>query len=193
MPSPVASAATDALLMARVASGDTDAFEVVYDRYRIQAYSLASSIAGRTSAEEATQDAFLSVWRNASGYDPARGSLRGWLLTLVRNRSIDLLRRDRPRATAGDWADAMLERLPAPGDTVEQVLADEDSRCAQRLIETLPAEQRRVIELVYFRGYTQQEIATGTGIPLGTVKGRVRLALTKLREAGAAASIRAPA
>jgi RNA polymerase sigma-70 factor (ECF subfamily) len=170
--------------MTRVASGDAGAFEVVYDRYRIQAFSLARSIAGHVNAaEEATQDAFLAVWRNAGRYDAARGSLRAWILALVRNRSIDLLRKERPRVVACEGSEVELGRLPAPGGTVEQVFADEDSRLAQRLVGTLPAEQRRVIQLAYFGGYTQQEIAQGTGIPLGTVKSRVRMALAKLHDA----------
>jgi RNA polymerase sigma-70 factor (ECF subfamily) len=173
--------------MAQVATGDARAFEVIYDRYKHQAYSLARTIAGRRGvAEEATQDAFLSLWRNAGRYDAGRGSLRGWLLTLVRNRSIDLLRREGARIAAGDWTDAALERLAAPGTTDEQVLAEEDGRCTRRLVEALPDEQRRVIALAYFGGYTQQEIARGTGLPLGTVKSRARLGLTKLREASAA-------
>src|SRR5688572_7480141 len=130
MLAPPPSAASDALLMARVASGDAGAFEVIYDRYQAQVHSLARRIAGRIdAAEEATQDAFISVWHNAARYDAGRGSLGGWILALVRHRSIDLLRRERPRAL-GEWADGVLERLPAPGNTEQQVFADEDARCA---------------------------------------------------------------
>ncbi len=144
MPAPPLSAATDAHLMTRVASGDVSAFEVIYDRHKIQAYSLARRIAGRIDgAEEATQDAFLAIWRNAARYDADRGSLRTWILTHVRNRSIDLLRRERPRVVAGEWSDAVLANLPAPGGTEEQVLADEDARRAQRLVGRCPRRSAR--------------------------------------------------
>jgi RNA polymerase sigma-70 factor (ECF subfamily) len=179
--------------MARVASGDVEAFEVVYDRYYVPAYSLARRITGRADvAEEATQDAFVTVWRSATVYDRHRGSLRSWLLTLVRHRSIDLVRQSRTRTARWEGEDA-LERLPAPGRTEDQVLADEDARHARGLLRALPSEQRRVIELAYFGGFTQEEIASGTGVPLGTVKSRVRTGLTRLRDAAEAPGVRTAA
>lgn len=175
--------ATDADLMAQVARGDVRAFEAIYARYHRQAYSLAMRVTGRAGgAEEATQDAFLSLWRSAGGFDPERAALGTWLMTLVRNRSIDALRRaslvDRRRSDA----DGAAERVEAPERTDEQVLAADAQQRARHLVAALPAEQRQVIELAYFAGYTQQEIAARVGVPLGTVKGRARLGLTKLRQ-----------
>jgi RNA polymerase sigma-70 factor (ECF subfamily) len=177
-----AEAATDAQLMARVAAGDAAAFEVIYDRYRVPAYSLARRIAG-TAAEDGMQDAFISLWRTAARFDPERGNLRSWVLTLVRNGCIDALRRHRTRAAGQAWPAEVLEQLPAPERTEEQVLAREGNREARQLLAGLPAEQRQVIELAYFGGFTQQEIARGMGVPLGTVKSRARIGLQKLRVA----------
>jgi RNA polymerase sigma-70 factor (ECF subfamily) len=193
MPDGSAPVTSDALLMARVAAGEVDAFEVIYDRYYVPAYSLARRITGRVDvAEEATQDAFVTIWRSASVYDRHRGSLRSWLLTLVRHRSIDLVRQSSTRAARWEGEEA-LERLPAPVRTEEQVLADLEARDARGLVCALPREQRRVIELAYFGGFTQEEIATGTGIPLGTVKSRARTGLTRMRKAAAARSLVATA
>lgn len=174
---------TDELLMERVAAGDLRAFEIIYDRHHRQAYSLARRIAGRAGgAEEATQEAFLSAWRSASKFDPERASLATWLLALVRNRSIDWLRRAKPQLTYQAMPEAV-ERIEAPEHTEEDVLALQEHDRARRLVAELPPEQREVIDLAYFAGYTQTEIATKVGIPLGTVKGRARLGLEKLRDA----------
>ena len=173
---------TEEELMGRVAEGDVRAFEAVYDRYHRQAYSLARHITGVTAgAEEATQDAFLSLWRGASGFDPERGRLVTWLLALVRNRSIDWLRRGRRRALDQAFTEGAAERIEAPERTEEQVLAIHEYDRALRLVAELPPDQREVIDLAYFEGYSHTEIAARVGIPLGTVKGRVRLGLFKLR------------
>ena len=134
-------------------------------------------------AEEATQDAFLSLWRGASSFDPERGSLATWLLTLVRYRSIDWLRRGTHRALHQELTQDAVERIEAPERTDEQVLAIQEHDRARRLVAELPPEQREVIDLAYFAGYTQTEIAARVGIPLGTVKSRARLGLLKLRQA----------
>jgi RNA polymerase sigma-70 factor, ECF subfamily len=174
--------ATDAELMRRVAGGDSRAFEAIYDRHHRQAYALARRITGRAGgAEEATQDAFLSLWRGASGFDPERGSLATWLLALVRYRSIDSLRRSKHRALHDGLAESAAESIEAPERTEEQVLAIHENDRALRLVAALPPEQREVIDLAYFAGFTQAEIAARVGIPLGTVKGRARLGLLKLR------------
>jgi len=176
----------DAVLMRRVATGDVRAFEAIYDRYHQRAYSLALRITGRSGgAEEATQDAFLSLWRGAADYDPARASLGAWLLTVVRYRSIDSLRRAALRAPQLDLTEGAAGRLEAPERTEEQVLADERTAWAHRLVARLPPDQREVIDLAYFSGLTQQEIAAKVGVPLGTVKGRARLGLDRLRQAAA--------
>jgi RNA polymerase sigma-70 factor (ECF subfamily) len=175
---------TDEELMGRVAKGDVRAFEAVYDRYHRRAYSLARRITGGAGgAEEATQDAFLSLWRGASSFDPKRAGLATWLHTLVRYRSIDGLRRGSARPLHQCFTERAAERIEAPERTEDQVFAIQDYDRALRLVAELPPEQREVINLAYFAGYTQTEIAARVGIPLGTVKGRVRLGLLKLRHA----------
>jgi RNA polymerase sigma-70 factor (ECF subfamily) len=174
---------TDERLMARVAEGDVRAFEAIYSRYHRQAYWLAGRIAGPAGAEEATQEAFISLWRGAASFDPARASLRTWLYTLVRYRSIDALRRERHRAEHQERSEDALERVEAPERTEEQVLAIQEYDRALHLVSELPPEQREVIDLAYVGGYSQTEIAARVGIPLGTVKGRARLGLLKLRHA----------
>jgi RNA polymerase sigma-70 factor (ECF subfamily) len=175
---------TDEQLMRRVVDGDVGAFEAIYDRYHRQAYSLARRITGQTGgADEATQDAFVSLWRGASKFDPDRGSLTTWLFALVRYRSIDWLRKGMPRAAHQCLTEGAAERIEAPERTEEQVIAAQEHDRALRLVAELPAEQREVIDLAYGAGYTQTEIAARVGIPLGTVKGRVRLGLGKLRHA----------
>jgi len=176
---------TDEELMGRVADGDARAFQVIYDRHHRQAFSLARRVMGDSGgAEEATQEAFLSLWRGAATFNPERAALRTWLFTLVRNRSIDLLRRRGTRtALRQEWSQDAVERIEAPERTEDQVLASHERDRARRLVAQLPPEQREVIDLSYFAGHTQTEIATQIGIPLGTVKGRARLALGKLRHA----------
>jgi len=168
--------------MERVAAGDSRAFEAIYDRYHRQAYSLARRITGReTGAEEATQEAFLSLWRGASKFDPKHASLGTWLLSLVRHRSIDWLRRGAARPRLQGLTDGAAERIEAPERTDEQVMANQEYDRALRLVAELPPEQREVIHLAYLAGYSQTEIAARVGVPIGTVKGRTRLGLRKLR------------
>ena len=187
-------AETEEELMGRVADGDVRAFEAVYDRYSRQAYSLARRITGGAGgAEEATQDAFLSLWRGASSFDPQRATLATWLLALVRYRSIDWVRRATPRALLQDLTEGAAERIEAPERTEEQVLASEEHNRALRLVAELPPEQREVIDLAYFGGLSHTEIAARVGIPLGTVKGRVRLGLLKLRHAAECEATPVPA
>ena len=179
---------TDAALVARVAAGDPRAFETLYDRYRTQAFGLALRLTRRPGvAEEVTQDVFVSLWRKAAGYDPARGSLATWLLTAVRNRAIDALRSGARREQAVD-IDSLVEGLQSDERVEERVAAHEQSRAARQLLSELPVEQREVIELAYFGGLSPGEIATRVNVPLGTVKGRSRLALARLRRAVTAES-----
>ena len=175
---------TDEELVARVAAGDVRAFEAIYHRYHRQALSLAGRITNRAGgAEEATQDAFVSLWRGAASFDPERASLRTWLLALVRYRSIDSLRRGTSRALHQEGMADAVERIEAPERTEEQVIAIHEYDEARRLVAKLPPEQREVIDLAYVAGYTQSEIAAKVGVPIGTVKGRTRLGLRKLRRA----------
>ncbi len=171
-------------LVRRVAGGDVRAFEVVYDRYCDQVFSLALHVTrGTIAAEEATQDTFLAFWRNADRYDVSKGALRSWLFAIVRNRTIDRLRHERRQGLNRELDDSCLDQLQASDDTEGHVVAKESASHLRALLARLPAEQRQVLELAYFRGLTQREIASTTQTPLGTVKGRQRLAMSKLRRA----------
>ena len=168
--------------MEKVAANDADAFEVVLERHSDAAFSLAYRICGRRSlAEDIAQEAFLSVWRSGARYDRARGSVRTWTLGIVHNRAVDALRRsgvhDRRRASD----EGIEETLEAPERTETQALDKAVSQEIRGALGELPAEQRRVIELAYFGGFTHLEIASMLGTPVGTVKGRMRLGLHKLR------------
>ncbi len=170
-------------LVVRVVDGDVRAFEALYDRYSPHVSGLAMRVTGRQrAAEEATQETFLSLWRTADRYDTHRGTLKTWLLSVVRNRSIDWLRREARHDRDLEIDDALVGRLEAAERTEEQAASREESRHARQLLISLPTEQRQVIELAYFKGLTHTEIAAKVGIPLGTVKSRQRLALTKMHE-----------
>jgi RNA polymerase sigma-70 factor (ECF subfamily) len=145
-------------------------------------FSLAYRICGaRPAAEEVAQEAFLSIWRSGARYDRTRGSVRTWLLGVVHNRAIDSLRRStvHDRLRAGDEQAA--ERIEAPERTEVEVARRDEARSVRTLIGGLPNEQRRVIELAYFGGFTHEQIAEMLHAPLGTVKGRMRLGLEKMR------------
>jgi RNA polymerase sigma-70 factor (ECF subfamily) len=172
----------DEELMERVAGNDADAFEVVLERHADAAFSLAYRICGRRSlAEDIAQEAFLSVWRSGARYDRARGSVRTWTLGIVHNRAVDALRRSgvHERRRASD--EGIEETLEAPERTDSQALDNAASHEIRGALGELPAEQRRVIELAYFGGFTHLEIASMLDTPVGTVKGRMRLGLQKLR------------
>lgn len=173
----------DEELMAIVDRKQSEAFEVLYDRHGGAAFSLAYRIAGdKLMAEDTTQEAFLSIWRSNSHYDRARGSVRSWVLTVVRNRAIDGLRRGGANAPRLDSDDELaLEGREATDRTEEEVARRETSEQLRGAIETLPADQSKVIELAYFGGFSHSEIAEMLGIALGTVKGRMRLGLEKVR------------
>jgi RNA polymerase sigma-70 factor, ECF subfamily len=169
-------------LMQLVAGGDARAFEVVYERHATAVFSLAYRICGvHAAAEETAQEAFLAIWRSGARYDRSKGSVRTWLLGVVHNRAIDMLRRatvhDR-RRTADEQA---AERVAAPERTDVEAARREEARSVRTLIDALPADQRRVIDLAYFGGFTHEQIASMLELPLGTVKGRMRLALEKMR------------
>lgn len=169
--------------MTLVAERDPRALEILYDRHGGPAYSLAHRIMGeRQAAEDVTQEAFVSVWRSRSGYNPARGSVRSWLLAIVRNRAIDALRRTATRAPRLDYDDdAMLEAQADPARTDSEALRREDGRRLRGALRDLPQDQSQVIGLAYYGGFTHSEIADLVGVPLGTIKGRMRLGLEKMR------------
>jgi RNA polymerase sigma-70 factor (ECF subfamily) len=169
-------------LMARVRDGDSAAFEVIYDRHGGVAYSLAYRMCGRKpAAEDVVQEAFLSAWRRASSYDPARGSLRTWLLGIVHHRAVDALRRSGNDGRRR--VDVPVEEMDFDaGISVDAEVIERDrAGVVRHALSELPAEQSKVIELAYFGGFTHTEIADMLGVPIGTVKGRMRLGLTKMR------------
>ena len=170
-------------LMTLVERKDADAFAVIYDRHGGAAYSLAYRIVGDPSlAEDVTQEAFISVWRSGARFDAARGSVRTWTLGIVRNRAIDALRRSAGSAPKLDLDDeAVLESRPAAELTDSEAIRRETARKVRGALSELPAEQSEVIGLAYFGGFTHSEIAEMLGMPLGTVKGRMRLGLEKIR------------
>ncbi len=173
----------DEELMPLVGRKDPEAFEVLYDRHGGAAYSLAYRIVGnRAAAEEVTQEAFISVWRSGARFDAARGSVRSWLLSVVRNRAIDFLRSragKAPKLTFDD--DSVLEQRPAEESTEGEALERETAAELRGALGKLPGEQSKVIELAYFGGFSHSEIAQILGLPMGTVKGRMRLGLEKIR------------
>ena len=159
------------------------AFEILYDRHGGAAYSLAYRIVGdRAVAEEVTQEAFLSAWRSGARYDRARGSVRTWLLGVVRNRAIDAIRRDAARAPALSLDADTQVREPAASELTDvEAVRREAAREVRGALAQLPDEQLKVVQLAYFGGLSQSEIAEALGMPLGTVKGRMRLAMEKMR------------
>jgi RNA polymerase sigma-70 factor, ECF subfamily len=172
----------DEELMQLTQSGDPRAFELVYDRHGAAAYSLAFRIAGeRGGAEDITQEAFLSIWRTRARYDPARGSVRTWVLGIVHHRAIDSLRRNERHTRRRASDEGIAETQEAAEFTDLEAIRTEEARAVRKAVQALPAEQTRVIELGYYGGFTTSQIAEMLDAPLGTVKGRMRLGLDKLR------------
>jgi RNA polymerase sigma-70 factor, ECF subfamily len=173
----------DEELMTLVRRGDPAAFEVVYERHGTAAYSLAYRMTGsRPQAEDVVQEAFLAVWRSGARYDAARGSVRTWLLGIVRNRAIDAMRRGRVRDFPRVEDEAAAERVDSGERTDTEAARHEEADAVRAAIRMLPREQSQVIELAYFGGFTHTEIAEMIKAPVGTVKGRMRLGLKKLRD-----------
>ncbi|HEX5503567.1 MAG TPA: sigma-70 family RNA polymerase sigma factor [Thermomicrobiales bacterium] len=171
----------DAALLAAIGRRDERALAALYDRYGGFAYALAYRILGeRGAAEDAVQDAFLNVWRRAASFEAGRGSARTWLLSIVHHRAIDRLRGTAGRARRDGSLDD-LAAVMADDDPWRDVETTLQREALQRGLAALPEDQRRTIELAYFAGYTQTEIAGAMGVPVGTVKGRMRLGLHKLR------------
>ncbi|MEW6637582.1 MAG: sigma-70 family RNA polymerase sigma factor [Actinomycetota bacterium] len=180
--------ASDEELIAMIADGQSEALEALYDRYSGVAYSLALRILGdRGAAEEVVQDTFVSVWRRAGTYRAKAGRPYSWMLGIARNRAIDELRRrrtpGRDRATFGSGPRETPDPAPGPAEIEEDAARVSELRfVVGGALQRLPDEQREVLELAYLQGLTQREISERTGIPLGTVKTRTRLALKKLKE-----------
>src|SRR3954462_2726081 len=173
----------DRAVLALVNAGQLDALQELYDRYRVMAYSIALRITSDASlAEDVVQDAFLGVWRNASRYVEGRGSVKTWLLSIVHHRAVGAVRRRRPVVELPERDDLPPPALTAP-DIWQEAAGNLDRREIAAALTTLSDVQREAIELAYWGGLTQQEIAERTGAPLGTVKSRVRLGLLALRRA----------
>ena len=174
----------DEELMELVDAGEVRAFDVIFDRHAGAGYSLAYRMCGRRAlAEDVVQEAFLSLWRSGTGYDRARGSVRSWVLSAVHNRAIDALRRTGAKAGRDVSDEGIAEGLQAPEATDTEVVRRDEARRVRGALEELPPDQRQVIELAYFGGLTHSQIAEVLELPPGTVKGRMRLGLTKMRSA----------
>jgi RNA polymerase sigma-70 factor (ECF subfamily) len=175
-------ALADEDLMQLVREGEASAFEVIFERHGGAAFSLAYRMCGRrTVAEDIVQEAFLSLWRSGARYDRARGSVRSWVLSVVHNRAIDAFRRSASGERREVQDETAAERMPARERTDTEVERRDDARQVRTALEELPPDQRQVIELAYFGGFSHSQIAELLGLPAGTVKGRMRLGLTKLR------------
>jgi RNA polymerase sigma-70 factor, ECF subfamily len=169
-------------LMSLISGGDAEAFTALYDRHVRAAYSLAYRMMGeRQATEDLVQGAFLKVWRAAGSYRAERGSVRTWLLSIVRNRGIDELRSIARRRQIRDTAKAMIP-TSQPTEAFAETWRNSQKTQVKEALRELPPEQLKVLELAYYSGHTHKEIAELLGLPLGTVKGRMRLGLKRIRE-----------
>ncbi len=183
LPLRVATVADDAdrAVMGRIVDGELHALDELYERYKTMAYSIAYRITNdATLAEDVVQDAFLGAWRNAARYVGGRGSVKTWLLSIVHHRAIDAVRRRRPTTELPEREDVPPPALRMP-DVWGEVSANLDAEVVRSALDTLSDVQREAIELAYFSGLTQVEIAERTNTPLGTVKSRMRLGLLAMR------------
>ncbi|HEY6957846.1 MAG TPA: sigma-70 family RNA polymerase sigma factor [Candidatus Limnocylindria bacterium] len=172
---------SDDALMQALAQRDLNALAALYDRYGRVAYALAYRILGEPeAAEDVVHDAFISAWRGVASYKSERGNVRGWLLSIAHHRAVDVLRR---KTTFRPAPLEAAEHRAADDDTAAEGIRNVEHASVRAALEALPPAQRRTIELAYFGGYTHVELAELMGVPLGTVKGRVRIGLQKLRRA----------
>jgi len=172
----------DGTALQRIARGELGALDDLYERYKTMAYSIAYRITNdATLAEDVVQEAFLGVWRNAARYVEGRGSVKTWLLSIVHHRAIDAVRRRRATVELPERDDVPPAALRLP-DVWSEVSASLDADAVRAALASLTDVQREAIELAYFGGLTQVEIAEKTGTPLGTVKSRVRLGLLAMRK-----------
>ena len=178
------SSRTDEELVAFVAYSNEDALSELYDRYVRQVFSMAAGILrDRAMAEDVTQEVFVSLWTRAATFDPARGRFRQWFLHLAHNRVIDELRRRKRvmQHSADQSADGAEQLLASPVNTADEAITAVLFGEAVKALAQIPPEQRTAVAMAYLEGNTQQEIAARTGVPLGTVKTRLRLGMIKLR------------
>lgn len=178
--------ADDRACLQRMCDGEASAVAVLYDRHARAIYSLALRIVGdEGDAEDLVQVVFAQAWQRAGAYDDARGSVAAWLLTMTRSRAIDRVRarRSRPSAQGALDVEAAGDLPAASTGLVDQLVADEEARRVRTALEALPFIQRVAIELAYYEGLSQREIAERLEQPLGTIKTRMRAALMRLRDA----------
>jgi RNA polymerase sigma-70 factor (ECF subfamily) len=167
-------------LLSFVGQGDSEAFTILYDRYGRAAFSLAYRVMGeRQAAEDLVQDAFLKLWRSATSYRPERSGVRTWLFSIVRNRGIDL-RAHASRRRTQDRIEALAPRSQ-PSEAFAETWRNSQRDRVRDALNTLPPEQLKVLELAYFSGYTHAQVSELLDVPLGTIKGRLRLGLKKMR------------
>jgi RNA polymerase sigma-70 factor (ECF subfamily) len=178
--------ARDRDLLRRIGSADEEAFRELFRRYSPNALALARRVVRQPFiAEEIVQEAFLAAWRNAEGYREGRGSVRSWLMTMVHHRAVDAVRREesqRRRAEDAQASDVLAVEDPADA-VVAQLGLPEERRAVRAALADLPAEQRQVIELMYFDGLSQSKVSERLRLPLGTVKSRTLLGMRRLRSA----------
>lgn len=181
--------------MARLTAGDEAAIEPLYDRYGKLVYSLALHVVrDGPTAEELTQEAFVRLWRSAASFEPGRGVVRAWLLRIAHNLALNELRRRRSRPVVADTLesvadDATFVDTDAASDPAAVAVARDRGAIVRRALAQLPQAQRRAIELAYFGGLSQVEVAAATGDPLGTVKSRIRVGMSRLRDLLLAAGV----
>jgi RNA polymerase sigma-70 factor (ECF subfamily) len=172
----------DEELISLAGQGEAQAFAVLYDRHSRAAYSLAYRMMGeKQAAEDLVQDGFLKVWRGAESYRVERGSVRTWILSIVHNRGIDQLRSTASRRRTQEKVEASAP-VSQPSEAFAETLRNSQREQVREALGTLPQEQLKILELAYFSGYTHVEIAELLSLPLGTVKGRMRLGLKKIRD-----------
>ena len=182
LPVPEHAARRDDELMAQIQAGSSDAFAALYDRYRDRSYRVARAVChDRGRSEDAVQEAFIAVWRSRDTYRAQQGSVAAWLLTVVRNRAIDAVRRHDKHASRR-VGDDRLDGHAAPDDVAGHVAARADSERLRPLLARIPDAQREVIALAFYGELSHAEIAARLELPPGTVKGRMRLGLSKLRD-----------
>ncbi|MGH2631351.1 MAG: RNA polymerase sigma factor [Actinomycetota bacterium] len=178
--------ARDRDLIDRLRHGDEEAFRALFHRYAPSAKALAQRVVRRSHlAEEIVQEAFMAVWKSPGAYDADRGSVRSWLMGLVHHRAVDLVRREEAHRRRSEAAipEAIEEQADHADEVVDRLGSPEERRAVRAALDELPAEQRDVLEMMYFAGLSQSQIAERTGTPLGTVKSRTLLGMRRMRGA----------
>ncbi len=174
--------ATDEQLMGRVQVGDNEAFGVLFDRHGSRALAVSRAVCGDLGrAEDAVQEGFLTIWQSRSSFRPGRGSFRGWAMTIVRNRAVDSVRAENSGTRPHPVTTERLAPIKAPGSVEDDTIARSEAAALRASLKELPDPQAEVIVLAFYGQLSHSEIAAALALPRGTVKGRMRLGLEKLR------------